>query len=226
MSTHLEIIDVCFLLSTKLLLFFSFFIFHKKTKNTRQELTGKIYSSSFSSSPVGNPQLFRHYNVLSRLLWELTWWLNPVTSSTDPKEHWLPGVCWAVPWAVEGRKGETGITLIQSITLIQALPSGSHRFCEETGQGYTESWNCSFYKVDTGYPFPSSNNRFHFWLSTEEKLHRSGAIRGDPSRREGIRGELSGRSTFQQEGTAWLQKVQQPHVRRMMSRGGSLCERD
>lgn len=42
----------------------------------------------------------------------------------------------------------------------------------------------------------ASNNRVHFWLGTGEKLHGSGVIRGDPSRRERIQAELSGGARF------------------------------
>lgn len=39
----------------------------------------------------------------------------------------------------------------------------------------------------------ASNDRFHLRLGAAEKLHGSGDIRGDPSRRERIRVELSER---------------------------------
>lgn len=204
--------------------FLLLFIFHETTKNTRQGLTGEIYSSSFSSSPVGNLTFFRHDHVLSRLLWEFAWWLDAVTSSTGPRGRWLPGG----GGTALGTGGERGEADRNNSDLGPALKKPPTPWGDRTSAH-------TIWKAQSGvrplrwmlsYSFPGSKGRFHFWPSTEEKLHRSRDIRGDPSRRQGIWGELSGRRTFQQEGTAWLRKGEHRKVRRMVSRGGRRWEGD
>ena len=107
-------------------------------------------------------------------------------------------------WAVEGIKGQTDKNNCDlGPVLKKPLISWGDRTEGTHSPESTKSGDAS-YQVAASYSFPHSSNRFHFWLDTEEKLHRSGDMRGDPSRREGIRAELSERSTFLSAGGSSL----------------------